>query len=64
VQFSWIVVALGVLGVLVVLAAESFTAAPAGEAGRGHHHLRWYSALPLLAWVLAIGAAAYPAFNA
>jgi hypothetical protein len=35
-----------------------------GETGRGHHHLRWYSGLPLLAWLVALVAAAYPAFAA
>ena len=62
-SFSWIVVLLGVLGPLVVLGADWFTAAPEGEEGRRHHHLRWYSPLPLLAWLAALAFAAYPALN-
>jgi len=62
-SFSWIVLVLGVLGPLVVLSADWLTSAPEGEEGRRHHHLRWYSPLPLLAWLLAIGAAAYPILN-
>jgi len=62
-RFSWIVLALGILGPLLVLAADWATSPPAGETGRGHHHLRWYSPLPLLAWLLAMGLAAYPALN-
>jgi len=62
-SFSWIVLLLGVLGPLVVLAADWATAPPMGETGRGHHHLRWYSALPLLAWLVVLAAAAYPAFT-
>lgn len=63
-RFSLIVLLLGVLGPIVVLAADWATAAPSGETGRGHHHIRWYSGLPLLAWLLVLAAAAYPAFNA
>jgi hypothetical protein len=59
-RFSWIVLVLGLLGPLVVLCADWFTAAPLGETGHRHHHLRWYSPLPLLVWLVAIGAAAYP----
>lgn len=59
-RFSWIVLALGVLGPLVVLAADWFTAAPAGGAGQPHQYLRWYSPLPVLVWLLALGAAVYP----
>lgn len=62
--FNWIVPVLGVLGLLVVYSSEWFTSAPAGEGGRPHHHLRWYSPLPLLAWLLAVGFAAYPALQA
>jgi len=58
------VLLLGILGPLVVLAAERATAAPAGDTGHGHHHLRWYSGLPLLAWLVVLAAAAYPALNA
>jgi hypothetical protein len=62
-QFSWIVLLLGVLGLLVVLGADWATSAPVGETGRGHHHLRWYSPLPLLAWLAALAVAAYPALT-
>jgi hypothetical protein len=62
--FSWIVVFLGVFGVLVVVTAEWATTAPIGETGHAHHHLRWYSGLPLLAWLLVLVVVAYPAFNA
>jgi hypothetical protein len=51
VRFSWVVVLLGVGGVAMFLASEWATAAPLGETGRPHHHLRWYAGLPLLAWV-------------
>ncbi|MDQ6919003.1 MAG: hypothetical protein M3Z98_06555 [Candidatus Dormibacteraeota bacterium] len=61
-RFSWLVLALGLLGPLVVLASEWLTAAPAGHAGYPHRYLRWYSPLPLLVWLLAIGAAVYPGF--
>jgi hypothetical protein len=59
-RFSWLVIALGLLGPFVVLTSEWFTSAPAGEGGNPHHHLRWYSPLPLLVWLLALGAAVYP----
>ena len=62
-QFSWVVLFLGLFGPLVVLSADWLTAAPAGEEGRRHHHLRWYSPLPLLAWLVALAAAAYPVLN-
>ena len=63
-RFSLVVLALGVLGPFLVLAADWLTAAPAGETGHRHHHLRWYSGLPLLAWLAAMALAAYPAFAA
>ena len=56
--FSWIVLVLGLLGPLVVLSADWLSAAPFGETGHRHHHLRWYSPLPLLAWLAAVGVAA------
>ena len=59
-RFSWIILVLGVLGPMVVLAADWFTAVPIGETGTRHHHLRWYSPLPLLVWLLAMGLAVYP----
>jgi hypothetical protein len=59
-RFSWIILALGILGPFVVLSADWFTTASAGESGRVHHHLRWYSPLPLLVWLLALGLAVYP----
>ena len=54
-RFSWIVLALGLLGPLVVLAADWFTVAPAGSTGPPHQHLRWYSPLPVLVWLLPLG---------
>ena len=62
-QFSWIVLLLGILGPLLVLATDWSTAPPVGETGRGHHHLRWYSPLPLLAWLAALAVAAYPVIS-
>ena len=59
-RFSWIVLALGLLGPLVVLAADWCTVAPAGGTGLPHRNLRWYSPLPVLVWLLALGAAVYP----
>jgi len=59
-RFSWLVLALGLTGPLVVLTSDWFTAAPAGGAGNPHHHLRWYSPLPLLAWLLVLVVAVYP----
>jgi hypothetical protein len=59
-HFSWLVLALGLLGPLVVLTSEWWTAAPAGDGGNPHHNLRWYAPLPLLVWLLALGAAVYP----
>lgn len=61
--FSWVVVFMGVFGILVVLAADWATTAPAGETGHAHHHLRWYSGLPLLAWLVVLAAVAYPTLN-
>jgi hypothetical protein len=40
-RFSWIILLLGLFGPLVVLSADWFTAAPLGETGHRHHHLRW-----------------------
>jgi hypothetical protein len=59
-RFSWLVLTLGLLGPLVVLAADWCAAAPAGEAGHRHHQLRWYSPLPLLVWLLALAVAVLP----
>ena len=59
-RFSWLVLTLGLLGLLVVVASEWCTTAPAGQGGFPHRNLRWYSPLPLLIWLLAIGAAVFP----
>lgn len=57
--FSWIVLALGLLGPLVVLSADWAVATPLGQTGHRHHHLSWYSPLPLVGWLAALGAVAY-----
>jgi hypothetical protein len=59
-RFSWLVLALGILGPLVVLSSDWLTTGPSGESGHAHRHLHWYSPLPLLVWLLALSLAVYP----